>query len=115
MMRMLNLAYYYTTNKADHDSLWIQVIRVGKACIYAMPGEIYVNFGLMLKEKSAFEYNIVAENCNSYGGYIPTREAFAEESDLYEISLGEGSRHTSDAGYMMVDRLLEMSEELKAE
>jgi hypothetical protein len=112
MMRLLNLAYYYTTNTADHDSLWLQVIRVGKACIYVMAGEIYVNFGLRLKNESPFEYNMVVENSNSFGGYIPTTEAFAEESDLYEISLCEGSRHAPEAGDMMVKRLLEMSAEL---
>lgn len=113
MMRMLNLAYYYTTNKIDHDLLWIQAIRIGKACIYVMSGEIYVNFGLRIKKESPFEFNFVVENSNSFGGYIPTREAFAEGSDLYEISLCEGSRHAPEAGDMMVDRLLEMGAELK--
>ena len=112
MMRLLNLAYYYTTNTADRDLLWLQVIRIGKVCLYIMSGEIYVNFGLRLKRESPFEYNIVAENSNSYGGYIPTPEAFAEGSDLYEISLCEGSRHAPEAGDMMVARLLEMSNEL---
>jgi hypothetical protein len=54
----------------------------------------------------------VVSNSNSYGGYIPTPEAFAEGSDLYEISLCEGSRHAPEAGDMMVTRLLEMSNEL---
>ncbi|MBE6696059.1 MAG: hypothetical protein E7587_06350 [Ruminococcaceae bacterium] len=112
MMRLLNLAYYYTTNKLTHDLMWLQVIRIGKVCIYVMSGEIYVNFGLKLKKESPFEYNIVVSNSNSYGGYIPTPEAFAEGSDLYEISLCEGSRHAPEAGEMMVKRLLEMSKEL---
>ena len=112
MMRMLNLAYYYRTNKLTHDLLWLQVIRIGKICLYIMSGEIYVNFGLRLKKESPFEYNIVVSNSNSYGGYIPTPEAFAEGSDLYEISLCEGSRHAPEAGEMMVKRLLEMSKEL---
>ena len=92
--------------------MWLQVFRIGKVCLYIMSGEIYVNFGLKLKKESPFEYNIVASNSNSYGGYIPTPEAFAEGSDLYEISLCEGSRHAPEAGEMMVKRLLEMSKEL---
>jgi hypothetical protein len=80
-----------------------------------MSGEIYVNFGLRIKKESPFEYNLVIENSNSFGGYIPTREAFVEGSDLYEISLCEGSRHAPEAGDMMVDRLLEMGAELKGE
>ena len=112
MMRILNLAYYYTTNTADHDLLWLQVIRIGKVCLYVASGEIYVNFGLRLKSESPFDYTVVVSNSNSYGGYIPTPEAFAEGSDLYEISLCEGSRHAPEAGDMMVKRLLEMSNEL---
>ena len=112
MMRLFNLAYYYKTNKIDHDLLWLQVIRIGKVCLYIMSGEIYVNLGLKLKKESPFEYNIVVENSNSFGGYIPTADAFAEGSDLYEASLCYGSRHAPEAGEMMVKRLLEISAEL---
>ena len=77
-----------------------------------MSGEIYVNFGLKIKKDSPFAYNMVIENSNAYGGYIPTPEAFAEESDLYEISLCEDSCHAPETGDMMVNRILEMGAEL---
>lgn len=54
-----------------------------------------------------------------YNADIPryTQKIFKETgvyyaSDLYEISLCEGSRHAPEAGDMMVKRLLEMSNEL---
>ena len=112
MMRLRNLVYYYTVNRADRDSLWLQAICIGSVCIYVMPGEIYVNFGLKIKQNSPFAYNLVIENSNSFGGYFPTPEAFAKESDLYEISLCEGSCHAPEAGDMMTDRLLEMGKQL---
>lgn len=113
MMRLRNLIYYHTTNKMTEDTLWLQVMRIGNTCIYVYPGEIYVNFGLRIKESSKFQNNFVIENSNSFGGYIPTPEAFAPENDLYETSLCEGSRHVPEAGDQMTDRLLEMAEKLQ--
>ena len=115
MMRLQNLVYYYKVHHEESDFLWLQAIRIGDACIYVYSGEIYVNFGLKLKERSPFAFNVVVENSNSFGGYIPTPEAFAEESDLYEISLCEGSCHVPEAGDMMTDRLLEFGKALFAE
>jgi hypothetical protein len=112
MMRILNLAYYYTTNTADHDLLWLQVIRIGKVCLYVASGEIYVNFGLRIKRETPYKNCFVIENSNCFGGYIPTPEAFADGNDLYETSLCFGSRHTPDAGDLMTDRLLEMGKKL---
>ncbi len=113
LMRARNLIYYSAVNKETHSTLTLQIIRVGNTCIYVFPGEIYVNFGLAIKERSKFENNFVIENSNSFGGYFPTPEAFAENADLYETSLCFGSRHVPEAGGMMVERLLEMAEKMK--
>jgi hypothetical protein len=109
LMRARNLFYYRATNREEYSLLPLQCIRVGDVGIYVMPGEIYVNFGLKLKEKSKFAHNLVVENSNAFGGYIPTPEAFAENADLYETSLCPGSRHIPEAGDMMVEKLLEMA------
>lgn len=113
LMRSRNLIYYREVNRETHSILPLQVFRVGNVGIYVMPGEIYVNFGLAIKERSKFEHNFVIENSNAFGGYIPTPEAFAKESDLYEKSLCFGSRHVPEAGGMMVERLLEMAERIE--
>ena len=112
LMRVRNLIYYRKVNDQTHSVLPLQVIRVGNVGIYVMPGEIYVNFGLAIKERSKFAHNFVIENSNAFGGYIPTPEAFSEESDLYEKSLCFGSRHVPEAGDMMVEKLLEMAERM---
>ncbi len=36
----------------DTVSLCVQAVRIGDVILYGMPGEIYVEFGFMLKEKS---------------------------------------------------------------
>ena len=112
LMRARNLLYYRKVNDKSHSVLPLQIIRVGDVGIYVMPGEIYVNFGLAIKKRSRFKYNFVVENSNAFGGYIPTPEAFANGSDLYEKSLCFGSRHVPEAGDMMVERLLEMAERM---
>lgn len=110
LMRVRNLLYYSKVNRESHSVLPLQVIRIGDVGIYVMPGEIYVNFGLAIKKRSKFAHHFVIENSNAFGGYIPTPEAFAPESDLYEKSLCFGSRHVPEAGDMMVEKLLEMAE-----
>lgn len=112
MMRTRNLLYYHATNQERFSDLILQCIRIGNTCIYVFPGEIYVNFGLRIKERSPFSNNFVIENSNCFGGYIPTPEAFAPESDLYETSLCYDSRHIPEAGDRMVEQLLKMANEL---
>ena len=109
-MRANNLLYYHAVNYETATDLWLQTIRIGNTCIYALPGEIFVNLGLDLKKRSPFKNKMVVENSNSYCGYIPTEEAFGENCDLYETSLCMDSCYIPQAGQMMVDRLLEMAD-----
>lgn len=109
MMRARNLTYYQAVlTNVDHKDLWIQAFTVGNVCIYAMPGEIFVDHGLRLKKESPYENSFVVENCNSYCGYIPTKVAFTEGYDLYETSLCYHSCLVPEAGDLIVDRLLNM-------
>ncbi len=111
-MRPRNLRYYVENNKKEYSQLAIQAIRIGNTCLYAFPGEMYVNFGKRVKATSPFQNNIVTENNNCFGGYIPTLEAFDPKSDLYEISLCYCSRHVPEAGDILTDNILEIAKEL---
>ena len=108
LMRLRNLVYYQAYNTDTYKDLWIQAFKIGNVCVYAMPGEIFVNHGLRLKKESPYENCFVVENCNDYCGYIPTLEAFNENYDLYETSLCYHSCLVPEAGDQIVDRLLEM-------
>ena len=108
LMRLRNLVYYEATNKETSADLLLQIIRIGDVCICCMPGEVFINLSRRLRAESVFEKTVVIENCNSYCGYIPTKEAFGEECDLYETSLCHHSCLAEDAGDRIVDRLLEM-------
>ena len=63
-------------------------------------------------KNSPFARNIVVENCNKYCGYVPTREAFAENSDLYESSLCFHSCLIPEAGEILQKEALGILKEL---
>ncbi len=112
-IRAGNLKHYHQTNRKTENELTVQVMRIGDTCLYAYPGEIFVAFGKEIKARSPFANNIVTENNNSYCGYIPTEKAFAKGSDLYEISLCYGSRHTPKTGKQLTEKLLTMAAALQ--
>ena len=113
MMRIRNLLYYQATNTATHSELTVQVIRIGNTCLYVYPGEIYTDYAKLIGEKTPYKNHFVITNCNSYGGYVPTKEAFSEMSDLYEISLCYDSCLVPEAGEILTNRLLQMGDEAK--
>ena len=87
----------------------VQVIAVGPLAIFAMPGEMYVEFGKMCKKLRP--YAMVASLANAAVGYVPIRELF--QPGIYEARLCEGSQLPPDAGYRMVEALAEMAETLR--
>lgn len=112
-MRARNLFFYISSNPPASARLAVQGIRIGDVFIAALPGEIYSTYGLEIKKASPYKMTMVAENCNSYCGYIPSHEAFSEKSDLYESSLCYHSRHVEEAGDILVAKALEFAEKLK--
>ena len=111
-MRALNLLHYVAANTEKYSKLLVQVIRIGDVCISALPGEIFSTYGLGIKAASPFKRNIVVENCNSYCGYVPSKQAFSENSNLYEASLCHGSCLIPEAGEIIQNKALELSGKL---
>jgi len=111
------VSYFYALQTKDFQAAGVQmidaivqVIQIGDLAIYGMPGEIFVEFGLDLKEQSPVKYNMHANLANGCIGYVLIRELF--QPGIYEARLCVSSKMTPDAGYMMVDKLLELAEEL---
>jgi len=84
----------------------VQALKIGDLAISAMPGEIFVEFGLDIKNRSPFKYNMVNSLANGIFGYIPVREAFAQGG--YEPRLCATSRLEEEAGYKMVDNIVDL-------
>jgi hypothetical protein len=68
---------------------------LGNASIVALPGEIFVELGLAIKEKSPYKHTLVLTLANNSIGYIPNKEAFkygAYEVEVSMIAEGEGEK-----------------------
>lgn len=111
-LRLRNLIYYQAVNDKEYDELYVMGMKIGDTALYALPGEVYVQFGLDIKHASPFANNIVIENTNAYCGYIPTKNGFDECSLLYEASLSFHSCLIPEAGDMLVEKALEIGREL---
>ncbi len=87
----------------------VQVFGLGDVGIVALPGEIFVELGLQIKERSPFKHTLILTLANNSIGYIPTAEAFkqgAYEVEVSRITAGEGERLAETAV-----RLLKMAKE----
>jgi neutral ceramidase len=90
----------------------VMALRLGQAALVGLPGEVFVEFGLIIKERSPFRRTYVASYSNDYVGYIATRRAFIGGS--YEVWSRGNCRIGREGGYMMVDKAVELLEELYA-
>ena len=84
--------------KTNALALTVQVFILGSdTAIVGLPGEIFSELGLIIKNQSPFRNTIVVELANDSIGYVPTRKAFAEGS--YEVV---NSRVAPGGGEMLV-------------
>lgn len=83
----------------------VHFIGIGDVKFYGFPSEIYCAFGLMLKEQCGTDKRFVATCCNGAYGYVPTRDMFYDT--VYESAPGS-NRMEKEAGYILVDKLLEL-------
>jgi hypothetical protein len=88
----------------------VQVIALGDQVAWvSLPGEIFVELGLAVKNGSRFPYTMIAELANGSVGYIPNKSAYAEGN--YEVV---NARCAEGSGEMLVDMALRLLNELHA-
>lgn len=93
----------------DRLPMEVQVFRLSQdVAIVTLPGEIFVELGLAIKEASPFETTLVMELANNSPAYVPTRQAFSDGD--YEVV---NSRVKPGGGEMLVDAALRLLRELK--
>ena len=64
----------------------LNTIRIGPLAIASNPGELFVEHGLTIKQRSPFPHTVVAELTNDLIMYQPTRKAFEQQG--YETLVG---------------------------
>lgn len=93
----------------DNLQLEVQVFQLSDdLAIVGLPGEVFVELGLAIKDRSPFQHTIVMELCNDTPAYIPTRKAFAEGS--YEVV---NSRVQPGGGELLVEEAVKLLKSLK--
>lgn len=87
----------------------VQAIALGEDLAFvALPGEIFVELGLAIKEQSPYRHTIIAELANGSIGYVPTRRAFTEGN--YEPV---SARCAAGSGEKIVETAVRMLKALK--
>ncbi len=87
----------------------VQVLAVGNVAITALPGEMFVELGLSIKEHSPFAHNLLAELANGNLGYICTEAAYPQGA--YEAT---SSRVQPGSGEQLVRAALDLQRDLAA-
>ena len=81
----------------------VQVISLGKELAWvSMPGEIFVQLGIAIKDGSPFATTTIHELANGSVGYVPTRQAYAQGN--YEVV---SARCAEGSGELLVDSALQ--------
>jgi neutral ceramidase len=89
----------------------VQAIALGNDIAWvSLPGEIFTELGLAIKQDSPFPHTIVAELTNGSIGYIPSRRAYAQGN--YEVV---SARCAEGSGERLVDAAVKLLTELHAE
>lgn len=87
----------------------VQAIRLGDdTALVALPGEIFTELGLAIKQRSPFKRTIVIELANGSIGYVPDRKAFGEGN--YE---SVSARCAPGSGELLVDSAVALLKELR--
>ena len=93
----------------------IQAVAFGPETAFVfLPGELFVEYGLAIKQQSPFRHTAVIELSNgSVSGYICTPEAYRNGG--YENRIRYYSRLETEAGNKLAHRSLELLNRLKSE
>ncbi len=86
----------------------VQVITLGEDLAWVgLPGEIFVELGMAIKQASPFKQTMIAELSGGSVGYVPTRAAYAQGNyEVVSARVGEGS------GERLVEVALKMLRQL---
>ena len=84
----------------------IHVLGVGDWAICGVPGELFCELGLQIKQNAHPAHALVATCANGRVGYLPTREAFLRGG--YETTFGPSSMLAPEAGERIVETATEL-------
>lgn len=83
----------------------LQAIQIGPLVLVVLPGEVFVEYGLRIKQEAPVDpaRTIVLGYSNHFFGYVPTAQAFHEGG--YEVDY---TQVTSDAEEIIVKKAVQL-------
>jgi hypothetical protein len=87
----------------------LQVLALDDVALIAIPGELFVELGREIKQRSPFRTTVIVTLANDWVGYIPHRAAFEEGG--YETIYASQSRLAPEAGELVVEASLDLLRE----
>ncbi|TNJ67205.1 hypothetical protein FE784_06580 [Paenibacillus hemerocallicola] len=89
----------------------VQAVRIGELAVVGLPGEIFVEFGLDIKERSGSAYTMIDTMCNgTIRAYICTREAHRQGG--YEPRMTFRNRFPVETGERLVELAVQLLDRL---
>jgi len=89
----------------------VTAFRVGSVAFVGLPGEVFVELGIEIKQRSPFDQTVIVELANDFVGYIPTQAAFSDGG--YETLTARASCLCQEAGDMFVDSAIGLLKQLR--
>lgn len=93
--------------EADTLQAEVQIITLGREVAWVgLPGEIFVELGLQIKEYSPFPNTIVTTLANDSIGYVPDRKGYAQgnyEAVSSRVAPGSGEKLVDAATALLID------------
>ena len=89
---------------------WVQAFHIGDTGFMTLPGEVFIDWQIRIKQKSPFPWTFPVELSNDSLGYLITRDAW--EGGGYEALISVGTSIDVAGVDLMVDRGLEMLRQL---
>jgi len=88
----------------------LQAWHIGETAFGSLPGELFVELGLKIKQESPFPWTFPVELGGDYLGYLVTRQAM--EAGGYEALVGRTAKPSAEGVAFMVNQVLQMLGEL---
>lgn len=98
--------------KARSDKTILQAWRIGGVGFASVPGELFVEWGIKIKQESPFDWTYPVELGGDYIGYLVTEQAW--KAGGYESLICRSARPSVEGVSSMVDNVLEMLGGLRA-
>lgn len=85
----------------------LSVLALGDLALVCVPGELFAEYGLRIRQESPYPLTLVAELVNGWVGYLPTPKAFSRPGG-YETKFISTSSLAEDAGELVASRAVRM-------